>query len=144
MRASRARTRLGYEPLKRLHDELVGPVAGSRTRGAWYRRWRTVSIDGSSLDVADVAGNEEEFGRPQASRGRSAFPQLRFVSLVEGGTLVRFGTCMGAYGGREQELARKVVESLRDGMLCLADRNFFGAKHVRNLQGALQGPAAIL
>ena len=61
------------EPLERLHDELVGPLA---TRGAWYRQWRLVSIDGSTLEVADEPRNEQAFGRPGASRGRSAFPQV--------------------------------------------------------------------
>src|SRR5688572_28786365 len=37
---SQARTRLGAEPLRRLHDQLVRPVATRATRGAWYRRWR--------------------------------------------------------------------------------------------------------
>jgi hypothetical protein len=30
--------------------------------------------------------NDEAFGRPGASRGDSAYPQFRFVSLVESGT----------------------------------------------------------
>ena len=123
---SLARSRLGSEPVQRLHDEVVGPVAGRRTRGAWYRQWRTVSLDGGTLDVADVAANGEAFGRPATSRGRSALPKLRFVSLVEGGTHVLFGTRMGAYAESEPALSRKVVGKLQEGMLCLADRNFFG------------------
>src|ERR671933_2575458 len=51
---SQARTRLGAEPLCRLHDRLVRPVATRATRGAWYRQWRLVSLDGSGLDVADT------------------------------------------------------------------------------------------
>jgi len=37
---SQARTRLGWEPLRQLHDELVKPIAVRSTRGAWYRSWR--------------------------------------------------------------------------------------------------------
>ncbi|MBI5428407.1 MAG: transposase domain-containing protein, partial [Nitrospinae bacterium] len=37
---SQARTRLGWEPVKRLFDDLAKPVAVKSTRGAWYRRWR--------------------------------------------------------------------------------------------------------
>ena len=103
-------------------------MAEAGTRGAWYRQWRTASIDGSTLDVADVAGTEAAFGRPAASRGRSACPKLSFAALVQGGTHVLFGTCPGAYGDSERALARKVVGSLREGMLCLADRSFFGYK----------------
>src|SRR3712207_2069379 len=48
---SQARTRLGAEPLRRLHDQLVRPGATPATKGAWYRAWRLVSLDGSCLDV---------------------------------------------------------------------------------------------
>jgi hypothetical protein len=123
---SQARTRLGWEPLRQLHDEVVRPVAVAATKGAWYRGWRLVSIDGSTLDVADEKGNNEAFGRPGASRGTSAYPQIRFVSLVENGTHVLFGSRMADYATSETALAKTVLPSLSKGMLCLADRGFFG------------------
>jgi len=123
---SQARTRLGWEPLQQLHDEVVKPVAVAQTRGAWYRTWRLVSLDGSTLDVADEAANERAFTRPSASRGTSAFPQLRFVSVVENGTHVLFGTQVGSYRTSEVVLAKAVVGVLSSGMLCLADRLFYG------------------
>jgi hypothetical protein len=123
---SQARTRLGSEPLRQLHDEVVQPIAVRATRGAWYRRWKLVSMDGSTLDVADDPANDEAFGRPSASRGSSAYPQIRFVSLVENGTHVLFGTQMAGYRTSEIALARAVVTNLQPGMLCLADRLFFG------------------
>ena len=123
---SQARTRLGWEPMRQLHDEVVKPIAVASTRGAWYRRWRLVSLDGSTMDVADEKTNDEVFGRPGSSRGSSAFPKLRFVSLVENGTHVLFGTRMSAYATGENTLAKEVVGALDSGMLCLADRGFFG------------------
>jgi len=123
---SQARTRLGWAVLQQLHDEVVKPVAGKDTRGAWYRRWRLVSLDGSTLEVADEKENVQAFGRPAASRGTSAYPQIRFVSLVENGTHVLWGTRLGDYATGEITLAQEVIVSLRKGMLCLADRNFFG------------------
>jgi len=123
---SQARTRLGWEPLKHLHDQVVSPIAVKRTKGAWYRDWRLVSVDGSTMDVADNQNNEKAFGRPAASRGSSAYPQVRFVSLVENGTHVLFGTQLGGYHEGEIPLAHKVLPSLKKGMLCLGDRNFFG------------------
>lgn len=123
---SQARTRLGWEALQQLHDAVVKPIAGAATKGAWYRGLRLVSVDGSTLEVADEAANAQAFGRPGASRGESAFPQLRFVSLVENGTHVLFGTQQGPYASGEITLARRVLSALRKGMLCLADRNFFG------------------
>jgi len=123
---SQARTRLGWEPIRQLHDQVVKPIAVESTKGAWYRRWRLVSLDGSTLDVADKQENDRVFGRPSSSRGRSAFPQLRFVSLVENGTHVLFGTRMDGFKTGEITLAKAVLGSLRQWMLCLADRNFYG------------------
>ena len=123
---SQARTRVGWVPLQRLHDELVQPIARPETRGAWYRGWRLVALDGSTFDVADTRENAKAFTRPAASRGRSAYPQLRLVSLVESGTHVLFGSAIGPYDEGETTLAHRVVPTLRRGMLCLADRLFFG------------------
>jgi hypothetical protein len=123
---SQARTRLGWEPLHKLHDAVVKPIAVRATRGAWYRGWRLVSLDGSTLDVADEDVNAAAFGRPGSSRGSSAYPQVRFVSLVESGTHVLFASQMADYGTGEIPLAKAVLPGLQRGMLCLADRQFFG------------------
>src|SRR3982750_2991021 len=123
---SRARTRLGEAPLRRLYERLVRPEATPATKGAWHREWRLVSLDGSCLDVADTAENEAAFGRPGAGRGASAFPQLRFVALVENGTHVLFGARLGGFADGETTLAHGAVPALGPGMLCLADRQFFG------------------
>ena len=123
---SQARSRLGEAPLRRLHEELAQPVATRASKGAWYRDWRLVSLDGSCLDVADTEANRAEFGLPGASRGGSAFPQLRFAALVENGTHVLFGARLGRFAEGETTLAHAALAALRPGMLCLADRQFFG------------------
>ncbi len=123
---SQARSRLGEAPLRRLYEALVRPIATRASKGAWYRDWRLVSLDGSCLDVADTEANRAEFGLPGASRGESAFPQLRFVALAENGTHVLFGAQLGRYADGETTLAHDVLAALRPGMLCLADRQFFG------------------
>ncbi len=97
---SQARTRLGYEPVMVLHDQVVKPLATKRTKGAWYRSWRLVSLDGSTMDMADTQANRESYGRPGASRGRSTYPQLRFVSLVENGTHGLYGLLLAHYAIR--------------------------------------------
>ncbi len=114
--------------MRQLHDEVVKPIAVAKTKGAWYRKWRLVSLDGSTLDIADEKANQQAYGRPGASRGKSAYPQVRLVSLVEAGTHVLFGTRMGGYHTSEIALAREVIANLSKGMLCLADRNFFSFK----------------
>jgi len=121
---SQARTRLGAEPLKQLYEAIVTPIAERHTQGAWYRDWRLITLDGSTLDVADTAENEKIYGRPGASRGSSAFPKIRFVGLLENGTHVLWGAQMADYATDEITLAQQVVPALRPGMLCLADRFF--------------------
>lgn len=121
---SQARSRLGAEPLKKLYDAVVTPIAEKRTKGAWFRQWRLVSLDGSTLDVADTVENDAAFGRPGASRGSSAFPKIRFVALLENGTHVLWAAHMDQYATGELTLAEKVIPSLRQGMLCMADRFF--------------------
>jgi hypothetical protein len=69
--------------------------------------------------------NEDAFSRPGASRGSSAYPQIRFVSLVESGTDVLFGSQMEGNRTHEITLAKAVLPRLKKGMLCLADRQFF-------------------
>jgi len=123
---SQARGRLGVEPVKKLYEAVVGPIAQPRTKGAWYRQWRLVSLDGSTLDVADTVENDKAFGRSAGGRGTSAFPKLRFVALLESGTHVLWGAQMDQYATGEVTLANSVVPSLRPGMLCLADRLFYG------------------
>jgi hypothetical protein len=125
---SQARSRLGAEPVKKLYDAVVAPIAEKRTQGAWYRQWKLVSLDGSSLDVADTAENDKAFGRPGASRGSTAYPKIRFVGLLESGTHVLWAARMGKYAIDEITLATRVVPALRQGMLCLADRFFPGYK----------------
>ena len=123
---SQARSRLGAEPVQKLYDTVVAPIAEKRTKGAWYRKWKLVSLDGSGLDVADTAENDKAFGRPGASRGSSAYPKIRFVGLLESGTHVMWAARMSQYATDEITLATSVVPALRKGMLCLADRFFPG------------------
>src|SRR3954452_24113152 len=138
---SQARTCLGEAPLRQLYDQVVRPVATCATKGAWYRRWRPVSLDGSCLDVADTEGNRAAFERPGASRGESAFPQVRFVALVENGTHVLFGARLGGFAEGETTLAHEALPALRPGMLCLADRQVFG--HTLWLEAAATGAALL-
>ena len=124
---SRARARLGAEPLRALFSEVAVPLATAQTRGSWYRDWRLMSIDGTCIDVADTPANAAEFGRPGSGRGQGAgaFPQVRLVGLAECGTHALTGAAMGACRTGETTLTRDLLGSLHQGMLVLADRNFY-------------------
>jgi len=121
---SQARSRLGPEPVKALYKAIVAPIARAQTQGAWFRQWRVMSLDGSTLDVADTVENDKAFGRPGVSRGNSAYPKIRFVALLENGTHVLCAAQMDKYATDELTLAEDVVTALERGMLCLADRFF--------------------
>jgi len=95
------------------------------TKGAFYRRWRVVAIDGTTVDVADTGPNAAELGRAGTGRGGgSAFPQLRIVGIGEAGTHAVIAAAMGSHATSEVVLAKKVVASLTPEMLCLVDRGF--------------------
>src|SRR5260370_16664491 len=61
---SQARTRLGWQVLRQLHDEVGKPVAGAPPKGAWYRGWPLVSVDGRTLAVAHQPANSPAFPPP--------------------------------------------------------------------------------
>jgi len=119
---SQARNRLGADPLKALWEESVQLLALKGEPGGFYRNLRLVAIDGSILDVPDTEENLAYFGRQESSRGQAAFPQLRFVSLCECGPHAIFAVRMGSYSTHEITLAQSLVDELKPGMLCLADR----------------------
>ena len=122
---SKARTRLGPEPLAELFARACAPLGTPTTRGAFYRDWRLVSIDGTTIDVADTPANAQVFGRPGTGRGDgSAFPQVRIVALGECGTHAVTAAVMDSCAVVEQTLAKRLIAALRPEMLCLADRGF--------------------
>ncbi|HLL18670.1 MAG TPA: IS4 family transposase, partial [Rubrivivax sp.] len=123
---TRARTRLGADPLKQLFARVARPCAEPDTPGAWYRGRRLVSLDGTTIDLPDAPALEERFGRPAASRGASSFPQLRLLTLTETGTHAIFAAAFDRYAVSEVRLAPELLPQLQPGMLCLADRAFVG------------------
>ncbi len=130
----KARSRLGREPLRLLFEAVAAPLANGATRGAFYRQWRLMSLDGTCLDVADTAANEREFGRPGSSRreGGGAFPQLRLVALSETGTHAICAAAVGPLSSSENVLADELLGGLEPGMLCLADRGFYSFERFKN------------
>lgn len=123
---SAARTRLGWPVMAHLADHVLQPLADTHTRGAYFGRYRLVSLDGSTLEVADEAANARAFGYPGTQQGRTGYPQLRFTALVENATHVMFGIACAGYKDAEVSLAHHSVTHLMPDMLCLADRGLAG------------------
>src|SRR4249919_1241337 len=116
---SRARTRLGADPLHMLFESVAGPVggpvdgsAGDPLPGVFCCGLRVVSIDGSTSDVPDTAENAEHFSRPSNATRDGAFPQVRWLAAAESGTGALIGACFGPYTVGEQTLARDLLAAL--------------------------------
>ncbi|GAB1339869.1 IS4 family transposase [Streptomyces sp. E-15] len=124
---SRARAKLGPEPLKALFAQVARPLATETTQGAFYRRWRLMAVDGTVFDVPDSQENAAHFGRPKTHRTqRCAYPQVRVVALAECGTHAITAAALGACTTSEPVLARELFGHLGEGDLLLADRGFTG------------------
>ncbi|RJS90878.1 IS4 family transposase, partial [Salinisphaera sp. Q1T1-3] len=123
---SAARTRLGSDVMATLAAQCLQPQAQPTQTHAFFRNWRLVSLDGSTMEVADQPANRQAFGAPGTQQGRTGYPQLRFTALLEFGTQCLFGVTLGGYADSEHSLARQSLSALRPGMLCVADRGFSG------------------
>ncbi len=130
---TKARTRLGPEPLRLLFTRVAGPVGGVAGDAAlpdvFWRGLRLVSLDGTTLEVPDSPANGREFGYPTGTDGwRGPFPQVTLVVLAECGTRALIDAAFDGYRTGEQTLAARLAPAMRQGMLVLADRAFPGVK----------------
>ncbi len=124
---SRARERLGVEPLIHLFRSVVRPLGGKGLRGAWYRGWRLMSIDCNTIEVADTPENQARFGKARLRQAdvTSSLPQIRLATLAEHGTHAIVDVAMGPCDTVEPELLRQLLRSLRGDVLCMAQCNAF-------------------
>ena len=131
---SRARTRLGWQAMAEIFAQVARPIATAETRGAWYRGWRLMILEGTSVALQHTPENAAEFGLPDSKHGEGAFPLLRLVGLVEAGPRAVVAASFGAWTTHEMTLAEAVVSGLQPGMLLIEDRGFVGYgwwQHVR-------------
>ena len=119
---TRARRRVGVEPLRELFARLRGPRAPDGMPGAFLAGLRLVSWDGTQFDVAASAANDAVFVPTRSRKGVAAFGKIRLMTLIEVGTHAVIDAVFGT--DSEQVLAARLAPSLQPGMLLLADRNF--------------------
>ena len=125
---TRARERLGFEPLRDIFARVAAPVADQLTRGAFLGPWRLMSIDGFEWDAPDTPENAAAFGYAGSGKDRSAFPKVQVVSISECGSHAMVDAGIGGIAGRgagEQPLARPMLRRLEEDWLLIADRNFY-------------------
>lgn len=123
---SQARARLGAAPMEELFRRVAVPMARRSTRGAWFRSWRVMAVDGVILDVPDTPENNKEFEHSSGGKGSSAFPLVRVVGLAECGTHAIVAAELGTWSTGERTLAARLVADLRPDMLVVFDQGFYG------------------
>jgi hypothetical protein len=125
---TRARERLGFEPLRDIFAQVAVPVADQLTRGAFLGPWRLMAIDGFEWDAPDTPGNAAAFGYPGGGQDRAAFPKVRVVTISECGSHAVTDAGIGGIAGKgsgEQSLARRLYGRLEEDWLLIAGRNFY-------------------
>ena len=132
---SRARMRLGADPLHMLFEQVAGPVGADDAAGVFCCGLRVVSVDGSSTDVPNSQENDAYFGRPANATRAGAFPQVRWLAAAESGTGALVGATIGPYTVGEQTLAVDLLPAFGAEMLVLADRNFLSHTLARDVLG---------
>jgi hypothetical protein len=87
---------------------------------------RTVACDGlNSLKVPGTDRNRSWIGRIRYRMGFAGYPTLRLMALAETGTRGLPGAVPGSAGDRDEaNLARRLLPSLKPGMLVLPGRAF--------------------
>lgn len=138
---AQARARLGAAPMEKLFHRVAVPMARPGDRGAWFRSWRVMAIDGVVLDVPDTPENNTEFDHTSSGVARSAFPVVRVVGLAECGTHAVTSAVLGSWGTGERTLVHDLVGALEPDMLVVLDQGFYSYRLWQSMTGT--GAAAL-
>ncbi len=130
---SRARGKLGADPLRMLFEHVAGPAGADGAAGVFCCGLRVISVDGPVTDLPGTPENDAFFHRPSNATRDGAFPQVRWVVAAESGTGALTGAAFGPYTAGEQALARDLLPAFGPGMLVLADRNFLSRALARDV-----------
>jgi hypothetical protein len=129
---SRARRRVGPDPLRALFDAVCGPVAVPGTPGAFWRGLRTVAIDGTSLHVPEVLTGAG-YAKRAGTKLVFGYPLLRLSVLVECGTRAVLAAVFGPESDGEITHAGRLLSALTAGMLLMADSGYDSWRLLRDI-----------
>src|SRR6266705_2010022 len=121
---TKARRRVGVGPLRALWDLLRGPAAAIAAGGVRWRGLLVCAIDGTTISVADTPANLRGFTKQAGHHGGSGYPLLRLLALVACGTRTIIDAAFGPTSCGEPGYTRRLLRSLKPGMIVLLDRNF--------------------
>ena len=126
---SQARQRLGAKVMEKLFQKVCRPMATRETKGAWYRGWRLMAIDGSEVDLPDEARILREYPKHSNDKCEYPYPPMKDTALLEVGSRAYTAVSIGNDNASEMSLAADVEESLEEGMLLLGDRYYTGVEN---------------
>ncbi|MCX5355935.1 IS4 family transposase [Streptomyces mirabilis] len=130
---SRARRRLGAEPLRVLFETLAGTVATRSAPGVWWCGMRTVAFDGTGLQLPDRAPVTGRFPKRSGAVREFGYPLMRLVTLVETGTRAIIAAAFGPESDGELPYAIRLLDRLEANMLVLADAGFDAIGFLRGI-----------
>jgi hypothetical protein len=133
---SKARYRLGVEPLRRLFSRLCQPLASPNDPTAFRYGLRLIALDSTVEQAADTAANQAVFGRQPGTRNSagSAFPQVRCVYACECGTHAIFDAIFMPYRTGDIHGVRQLLRCIDHAMLVMLDAGLFGADLIATMR----------
>jgi len=123
-----ARKRIGVEVLREL---FYATRDFSRKAVADFHGLVSLAVDGTALSMPDTHSNLAKFGKHKCGRGKSAYPQMRVVALVNTVTQSIFDLSFGPFSGKgkgtgERSLAMPLMlKHAGKGILFLLDRGLY-------------------
>lgn len=120
---TKARDRIGVEPLARLYEETADNWV-EQTEGKCVAGRRVYALDGSTMKTPDTPENGKFFGYPGAGRGKAAYPQMRLMLLNDVGVRIVKRMRYGPYRTGEMTLARELLPEIPPRSILLMDREF--------------------
>jgi len=116
--ACHARERLGVEPMRLFFERQAREVEPY----SLFHGMQVWGVDGTRFNIPDTAANESFFGRPKASRGETAYPQMGAVCLVETSTRQVGAAVFTPYDIGERVGVEKMLNRLAVNDILLMDR----------------------
>ncbi len=132
------RARLPWEVFTDVMRRALRPRATGRHKGAFWRQWRLVAIDGTQFSVTNTPQVKKQMTKAKSRRGRAAFAKLWTVVLLEIGLHNPLAASIGRRGQSEWELSRGLLAQLPKKALLLADRLYGCAAFIAEAMAACQ------
>jgi len=142
---SERRQSLGTGPWKNALKIALRPLADpARHPDAFYKGYRLVGVDGTSLNVANTPPMKEMRSKTKTRRGSAAFHRIGCAALAELGSHTPLALRIGEDDESESALAASVVEQLTGEDLIIADRYYGSGKWAARFLAMPQKPMFML